>query len=231
MSMLGGLVLVTGAATDLVISVSRSSRSIGDSEIAYFAAETAVERALLAFEKQGASLGALNTASTPLPGNSAANYTTSATMETKAPPDDTRLQAENDASAPLSTSNRLMVLLPQGKTFYFDLATNGAMYPTNMEIDFANGMPATAIVYASGAQSTTAYAGTGGNSKVTVPTLGYTSGTRVKVQNTSSSASANPITIKPTGGDLPIGVLITGVGRYRGVERRIEVFRPNYVIY
>ncbi|OGL85589.1 hypothetical protein A3J36_03205 [Candidatus Uhrbacteria bacterium RIFCSPLOWO2_02_FULL_54_37] len=234
MSLMGGLVLVAGAAADLVITVSRSSRSIGESEIAYFAAETAVERALLAFEKQGATLGALNAGATPLPGNAAATYTTSAAVETRAPKDDTRLSVPQ-ANDPISSANQLTVTLAPGQRLYLDfaidLADSGASYPGTVRIDFPNGRATESIVYSAGAQNETAYAGTGGNNQITVNNPGAAAGTKIKIGSASSNAANASYTIRPNGGDLPIGVVITGVGRYRGAERRIEVFRPNYIIY
>ncbi|MFA4873438.1 MAG: hypothetical protein WC659_05930 [Patescibacteria group bacterium] len=227
LSVLGGLIFVTSAATDMILTVSRSSRSIGDSEIAYFAAETAVERALWQYEKNSASLGALTATATPLPGNPIASYTTSATTENHAPKGNTSLSVSS-VNDPITTSNPLQVTLLPGKVFYLDLATNGAAYPTNVQVTLPTGKPAEVIVTSSNVQTQTDYMGTGIHT-VTVDSPSYTNNTKLKIENTDTTAST--YTITPTGSELPIGVLITGIGRYRGVERRLEVVKPNWVIY
>ncbi|MEW6610897.1 MAG: hypothetical protein AB1352_04735 [Patescibacteria group bacterium] len=226
-SVLGGLIFVTSAATDMILTVSRSSRSIGDSEIAYYAAETAVERALWEYEKDSASLSALTATATPLPGNANASYTTSATTENYAPKGNANLSTSN-LNDPITSSNPLQVTLPPGKSFYLDLAINGAVYPSNIQVTLETGKSAEVIVTSSNVQTQTNYDGVGAPT-VTVNNPSYDNNTKLKIENTASAAST--YTIMPTGGELPIGVLITGVGRYRGVERRLEVVKPNWVIY
>lgn len=235
MSMLGGLVLVAGAAANLIITVTRSSRSIGDSEIAYFAAETAVEKALLKFEKQSAALGALNTSDATLLSNPAAHYTTSAAVETHAPKDDTRLSVPQ-ADNPISDTNQLTITLIPGQRLYMDLSldltSTSFSYPNNIQINFPANRVTNAITYSGGAQEKIDYAGSGTNfSQVTVGSLGVTNKPRLKIESATANTANAAYTITPSGGNLPIGVIITGVGRYHGVERRIEVFRPNYIIY
>lgn len=227
LTMLGGLVLITASAANLVITVSRSSRTIGNSEIAYFAAEAAVERALLEFEKNGASLGALTTGSLTLPSNPAATYTTSATMELFVPPDDTLLDA-SDPTQSIQSSNPLLITLAPNKTFFLDFATNGSTYSSNLNLDIPNGKPATVIIFESNTQTKTNYLGTG-SSIVIANNLAAVNNARLTIKNTDTTASV--FEIKPSTPDLPLGVLITGIGSYRGTERRIEVFRPNYVFY
>ncbi len=227
LSVLGGLIFVTSAATDMILTVSRSSRSIGDSEIAYYAAETAVERALWEYEKDSASLSALTATATPLPGNPTATYTSNATTENYAPKGNAILSVSS-ANDPITTSNPLLVTLPPGKVFYLDMATNGASYPSNVQVTMPTGKPAEVIVTSSNVQTQTNYAGTGSHT-VTVDYPSYTNNTKLKIENTDTTASTYEI--KPTGGELPIGVLITGIGRYHGVERRLEVVKPNWVIY
>ena len=227
LSVLGGLIFVTSAATNMILTVSRSSRSIGDSEIAYFAAETAVERALWQYEENSASLGALTATATPLPGNATASYTASASTENHAPKGNANLSVSS-TNDPITTSNPLQVTLPPGKVFYLNLATNGAAYPSNVQVTLPTGKPAEVIVTSSNVQTQTNYMGQEGHT-VSVGAPSYSNNTKLKIENTDTTAST--YTIMPTGGELPIGVLITGIGRYRGVERRIEVMKPNWVIY
>ncbi len=68
------------------------------------------------------------------------------------------------------------------------------------------------------------------NDKVTlnVPSAG-SNDARFMATNLSSASSA--IELKPTGGNLPLGIIVTGVGSYKNTERKVEVAKPNWVIY
>ena len=132
-TIMGGLLFVTSAAANLIWTVSKSSRSIGESENAYFAALAAVERALYEYEKGSGSVLNLQVATArPLPGNAAATYTTSAVVDAQVPTFTTALTADSNASQPISADNRLNVDIPPGKTFYFNSATAGISYPSNI---------------------------------------------------------------------------------------------------
>jgi len=230
--MLGGLIFVTTAAADLIWTVSRGSRAIGDSESAYFAAQAAVERALLEFEKGSGSLTGLQAPTAiPLPGNPLATYTTSANEDIYAPAYTSDLDAEDDETQPITASNRLLVNVAPGKSFFLNLSTSGAGYPSNVQVNLRTNLTAamTLTVFAQNTQATTTLISRGNQSTVNIPPAA-SNDAKIAIKNPAGNPTAT-VRFSPTGGNLPLGIIITGTGRYRGAERKIEVAKPNWVFY
>ena len=230
-TMMGGLLFVTSAAANLIWTVSKSSRSIGESENAYFAALAAVERALYEYEKGSGSVLNLQVATArPLPGNAAATYTTSAVVDAQAPTFTNALYADDNGKpvSDITTSNRLFVTIPSGKTFFFSLATKGVNYPSNIEIALDSGANVRVTTFALGAQSSQTFTANGDKFTFNIPS---STNNDAKFMATNLSGAVAKIRVKPTGGNLPLGITVTGAGQYKNTLRKVEVEKPNWVFY
>lgn len=222
-TMMGGLLFITSATASMIWTVSKTSRSIGDSEQAYFAALTAVEEALYKYEKDGMALDELQeTQPHAILGN--AFYTTDATVDTYIPSYANYFSVDEETQ-PISNSNSLFVTIPSGKTFYISMAIPGVTYPTQVRFTNETSNDVEITSFANGIQSDQTLTYNGQDHQLNVPA----NGSKIKIKNLTGNNAQ--IEIRPTGGTLPIGIIITGTGTYRNTVRKIEVAKPAWVIY
>jgi len=232
-TMVGGLFFVTSAAVNLIWTVSKSSRTIGESEQAYFAALAAVEQALYEYEKGSGALENMQIPKPPainppaLQGNAAATFTANSVVDYLVPTYTNALTASNNQNLPIDTSNNLNIDVPAGKTFFLNLSTQGVTYPSQIQATLVTGSNITAKSFAQSIQAIQPLNTAGQNHQMNIPL----SNNDAKLLITNSSGATARVQIKPTGGNLPLGIIVTGVGRFKNTERKVEVAKPNWVIY
>lgn len=256
---LANLVLITFVVTDVVLRIGKSSRQISDSEIAYFAAESAIEDAIYQIEhnQDAASLGTLD--------SPAQNYLTYAngTSESYIEPitttpvtciDDTHTtifppnpNAHTDKSCvyaanlsaqdDLTQANPLTIRLKPGKSFIidFNISTPSTLgfYPSALTVDWPGTPTGRVIILTADEQTIT---DTSTQSRINrIPSsgqLGDSPSYRLSIMNTSSGDIT--YTVSPqASGSLPIGIAVTAKGYYDvdKKERIIEVERKSWEIY
>ncbi len=228
------LVAVTGLALIIANSnlvILRVNKSIGGSEKAIYAAETAAEITIFQIEKEGKGLNLPKITDKVMDGDTGVTWSREVIVSYKTPgvcnafvPKP--ICSNNDDN--IRSSNILYVTLNGGQSFQFDLNIAGADYPDRLQISWT-GSGTSVLVYSSAGQ--TEYT----SSPVTIPasgTLDPVLGYRIKITNNSG----NTVTyaLRPQGGattDLPMGLLIRTEGKYQSYIRKLEIVRPAWIIY
>ena len=232
---LSTLMIVSSTIASVVFRVGSFSKSIGTSEIAFLAAETAIERALYQFENGGASIAGLATTGN-LVGISGAGWTTSAWASTTPPLSNSAITATS-ATSPVSSTNPLQITLQPGQAFELDLSLVGIAYPITLNYTWPGGASQQAkIIWNStnGQASTTEEI----SSNVLVPPSGQgqlnpSQNWQVKIINENSPGGENitfPLT-PAVGEDLPMRAVISATGLSQDQAREIQVHRPMWLVY
>ena len=235
---LGTLLIVASTMAGVVLRIGSFSRTIGKSEVALLAAESAVEQGLYVFERGGKTLSSL-TGSGVLTDIPEAAWTLSAWASSTIPLGAAGLSAGSSNEDPISATNPLVVTLSPGQAFELNLDLVGVAYPNQLDINWANDAVNRGKIFW--------YSSTLGNQASTtkslearVPptasglTLNAADSWRSKVVNQNSTGGSNiTFTITPGGSNqpLPLKAVISAHGFYQDQEREIQVERPLWVIY
>lgn len=218
---LSGLLIVGLAASDLVLRASRTSRQIGTSEVAYYAAESAAEIVLYRLEKENTDITTLNDSGALVEVD--AEWTRGVTADTEGP-QTSNVYAESPGV--IDNSNPLKVKLDNGQSFELRLDINGVDYPNNLQIRWSGANGSKVIVY---------------NKTDEEQDVGEHSPVNINVEQSKSyvlrivNASGNNdvvYSIEPGGDDpLPVGLIISTIGKYLEQERRLELDNRKWQIY
>ncbi len=224
------LIITTFALSDVVLRVGRSSRQIGQSEIAYYAAETAVEKALYQIEQNRTVAG--------LDGETGVLAETGADWEREVKPitsltikcgeGEGELHSDEQGicvgvAGDIDDSNPLRVQLNSGSSFQLDLNFQAMAYPDNLQVNWTDPEGKCKLVV-SGNDGHYSY-----SSSQKLYDLGSNLYT-LRLVNDSSSMVTFEL-VPATGASLPIGIKVTGIGKYKGQKRILEVERHNWQIY
>ena len=226
-SILTGTVLVG----DILIRHSQVVKGTEVSEIAYFAAEAAIEKTAYEILKnyEGSS-------SYTLTGSfDNGDYSVGSgdvTVDTNCPNPD----AVECNSGSITGSNPWTISLAAGQSFQLDLDINGATYPTNLNITQNATSTSDLIIYecttdagpprdcpsTSGQQNfDVAFLSPGYDLAISASTRYY----KIRINNLSSSTQT--YTLIPNN-NLPIGINISAKGTYMKYERRIKSNYPKW---
>jgi len=224
---MSSLTVVTFAASDVILRTGKTTREIGESEIAYYAAETAVEAALYEIEQNKTIVGLDGTTGNLTDINSA-TWSVQVNEIISYSIDCATLGANQgicvDTVGDITMSNPLKVLLNPNSSFQLDLSFEGFAFSNILQIRWTGGSDGKVI-----------YTGVSGqfvdlNSPVNLNLLS-TDKYRIRIINEDSSLMTFSLLPNPNGTNLPIGIRTIGTGIYQGQERNIEVTRTNYQIY
>ncbi len=198
---LSSLMVITIVVSKIVLRVGKTSRQIGHSEVAYYAAESAIERILFAIEKE-MDLSNLTTSGS-LTEISDAGWGVEIALE------------ENN--------NPWQINLAAGESFQLDLNTDGLNYPTSIDIDWSSADVSAIVVDPDNSVSPfISY-----NSSFTLNNIS----TDLPVLRIINSGSSSVSVELSSSGTLPSSIIITATGNYLTEERKIEVERDLYQIY
>lgn len=221
---LSSLIVITLAISNIVLRVGRTSRQIGYSEIAYYAAETGVEKALYEIETNRTVVG-LDGDSDNLSEISNASWERTLVEITSYLTDCATLGSNEgvcvDTAGTINSGNPLKINLDADNSFQLDLNFSGLTYPDSITITWS-GTGKIITLDGNGNQNTIEA------SPVTLNSLA-TNLYIVRMVNNDTSQIA--FTITPSVNNLPIGILLTGTGNYQNQQRIIEVERKNWQIY
>ncbi len=228
-------IVVLAAILGLAVSVStvvmrviQSNRSIGVSEIAFYAAEAAAELVVYDIEVNGKRLDIIDVVDEPLDTISGATWSSGVSVQTTVPSicSSSKPKVVCGDSSTVTSANPLSVTLQDGQTFQFDFDLIGAVYPNTVQISWSGGGTRVDIMDGSDLSAET-------SSPVTFPptgTINPNDGDRFRIVN--SSGSEITYTITPSSGQaLPLGIKITTKGRFSESERIVELTRPSWIIY
>lgn len=224
---LSSLTVVTFAISDIVLRTGQSARKIGHSEIAYYAAETAVEKALYEIEKQKTIRG-LDGQIDNLEEITDANWSLSITPLINLTAQCITVGGQEKgcitSSGNITTSNPLTINLNSGSSFQLDLNFQDLL---NLEPGLVENLQISC----------------GNNGEViTLGTNGQTPATPcnspINLNNLDSNlyiirlVNEDNFTLKPLGQkNLPIGISVVGTGNYKDQTRILEMERQNWQIY
>jgi len=222
------LIITTFALSDVVLRVGRSSRQIGQSEIAYYAAETAVEKALYQIEQNKTVAG--------LDGETGVLTETGAEWEREVKPitsltvkcGEGGLHSDEQGICVgtvgnIDNGNSLRVQLNSGSSFQLDLNFQAMAYPDNLQVNWTDPEGKCKLVVL----------GNDGHYSHFSSQMLYDLGSNLytlRLVNDSSSMVTFEL-VPATGASLPIGIKVTGIGKYKGQKRILEVERHNWQIY
>lgn len=199
---LTSLMVMTVAVFDLVFRAGKSSQEIGQSEVAYYAAETAVEKALYEIE-YNRNVSGLDNVSDSLDTVSGASW--------------------ERALEPVVAANPWQVDIAPGESFQLELdfedVSNVLNYPSSLTVNWTGNLKVV-VFDKNNNQSVETSLFTLNN----LATNLYT----IRVVNESGAMAT---LILSSSGDLPMGIRLTGTGSYQGEERVVEVERTNWQIY
>jgi len=217
---LSSLMILTIAISDIVLRVGRSTEQIGQSEKAYFAAETAVEKALYEIEKNN-TISNLDVAMPQTLAQSKASWT--------------RVVAQNNtlsilcssivgepgicvnSSGAITNSNPLHAHLLAGKSFQIDLNFSGMSLPSTLSIAWSG----SGKVIASSATGQSVYT----SSPVSLSNLN----SYLRVVNTDNHLI--DFELKPSTGSFAASIMVTGTGMLSSEKRILQVEKKIWQIY
>lgn len=253
---LANLFVIAFLVADIVIRIGRASSEIGRSEIAYLAAETAVEKAVYQIEAERniSGLGSINSSVNEdmLYADAAwsryvssVNNTLLSCVDSNGrlgyfdnPGDPEALSrsciyAEDISgfnTGAITSTNPLKVRLRPNWSFQLELDINGLSYPSYLAISWNVSNPAGRVIFVEDDEQ--ALINTAASNNWRVPPAGIlNSQQRLRIVN--QSASDVIYTITPSSSNpLPLGILIHASGTYgQEQERILEVERRNWRIY
>ncbi|OIP56175.1 hypothetical protein COU24_00800 [Candidatus Kuenenbacteria bacterium CG10_big_fil_rev_8_21_14_0_10_39_14] len=255
---LTNLMMIALVVSDVILRIGKSSQGISQSEIAYFAAETAIEKAVYQIETShnGSDLG---TSDVPTVGNLsdtlgnwkryiAGIYTTPITcfddqqrVSFPADPatetDKSCVYAADLSQDVINKNNPLKVRLKPGKSFELSLNISTpaslAFYPSAVTIDWPT-HAGKVIILSSDSQEVIDASTTTGSGKIPDSgQLGNSPNYRIRLINNSAADVIYTIAPQAASDSLPTGIAITSQGYYdvNKKERIIIVERKNWEIY
>ena len=201
MLILSSVVVLAVGVSDLVVRTGKNTRQVGLSEIAYYAAETGIEAALYQIE-HSRNVTELDGSSGNLDKISNASWSLELTEST--------------------VSSPYQITLPAGDSYQLELDFNGLEYPTSLTVSWSGGdVGAFSVDDANNIETLTS-----GSVLSSLDTKLYS----FRATNNHASESATLI-LTASGGNLPVGILITATGIYGEQSRVIEVERSNWQVY
>lgn len=232
-------ILVLVAILGLVVTVSnisfritKSNQSINESEKAFFAAETAAELTIYDIVRNNRGLDLPDLVAQPLVGTEGATWDRQVRLATLTPGLCSAPQAKSvctNSSGAVTSGNPLIINLEPGESFEFDLNIATAPYPNQVRINWSGAAQTRVLVSGENIQSIDTV------TNVKVPASGVldpNNDYRIRIINDDSSLVVYDLT--PQGGgtsELPLGLNISATGFFLNTERRLEVFRPSWLIY
>lgn len=225
--LLGTLIIITTSATSLIFALGQTVRGIGDSEKAYYAAETGIEQGLYLVEKQNVTLDAL--AGSGVLSTTGATWTRTAFATYKIPQNHPSVTAASP-TADISDANPLLVTLNANESFQMDLnlVSTSITYSQHLRINWA-GAGATKLIQSDASGQTTS--SILNNQKI--PAIGNIdpiANLRFRLINESGSTIQYMFSPGPSG-TLPMGLVISSIGISNNQERRIEVERKAWLVF
>ena len=252
---LTNLFIISFIVADIVIRISKTGHEIGQSEIAYLAAETAIEKSIYHIEANRNITG-IGTIQSPDEG--ALDYNTNGTWSRYAlastdmrvtcvdsngfitypeedPDDGENSCLYTDNPGDITSDNPLIVHLQDGKSFQLELDIDGLNYPSYLTVSWQNKREGSVIVLDLNEEeeSKQTIYDTNEVKTCTIPQSGVLSASqRFRIINQSGSDMEYSIEPSLSDYSLPVGVLIHSQGNYQNKhERIIEVERRNWLIY
>jgi len=253
------LLAITLIVTDVILRVGKTSQRVGDSEIAYFAAETGIESAIYQIEsnQNAATLGTTDSLSlgtltdvngswqryvepvysiraTCIDDNQHVSFPTDPDLEI----DKSCVYAQDKSQNEINKSNPLTVRLRPGKSFELDFnistPTDLDFYPTAVNINWASAHTGQIIILDESGQSavdTSSVTGTG-----RIPSSGQFGDAptyRLRIMNKSAANMTYVIEPQASNDPLPVGISVTSAGYYQTdqKERIVVAERRNWEIY
>ncbi len=221
------LLIISSILTGTVIvgeTIVRHTQIVKGAEVsekAFFAAETAVEKAIYGVLKNYASVTTVTEGSI-IYGATSATYSASVSIDAENP----------DTGIDITNSDPWIISLETGESFQLNLDLNSTAYPTALRIDRSGDGLGDLIIYqctasSNGCSSTenqifySNFTGQDINLSPSIPINYY----RIRINN---SGGTGTYTLKPTSAALPIGVNITAEGSYGGYERQINDNYPKW---
>lgn len=218
---LASIIILVTAVSDLVVRSSQTAQDIGFSEVAYYAADTAIEKALYVIEREHS---ALNLAATniSLADVSGATWSRQVTALTQ-----TNVACASVTSGLCVNGDQLTVKLAVDKSFQLDLDFSGLDYSTAINFRQNFGVPAALVVLGKDGAQNTFELGPGVEKIIE---LSNTAFVRLINQDTTSSIE---IQLSPSGGsgNIPIGIIVQSTGIYQDQQRQIRMQRLNWQVY
>jgi len=223
---LSSLMVLTVALSAIVLRVGKSTRQIGQSEVAFYAAETAIEKGLYEIEKVHSVENLEVPASQAMP-TSGGQWTRSYSVNTLLDVDCDQLIGEGicvDTVGVITASNPLVVRLNPGNSFQIDMNFIGMNLPNNVQIKEVekNGMGRVIALSSDGVQTSST------DSPVNLHDL---EDKLYLLRLINEDTVSITFTVKPAQGDLPLGIILTGTGVYQQEKRIIEIERKTWQIY
>ena len=235
---LSTLMVVVVAVSEITMTVGKSSREIGQSEIAYFAAESAVERALYPVEKL-LTVDGLNGSGTL--SSSQGSWTRTVTQNTQAPHQcqgTTYNVCVDGSDLNISASNPLKVILADNQSFELDFNVTGCpavgscfLYPDVVNFVWSGVGGRIVARYIDGESNLVQSENV--NLSVQIPSTGTLDPLdNYKIRAINDSGGTLTLTISPSGTSLlPIGLFINVTGKYQEQQRKIELEKRSWLIY
>ena len=255
------LLMITFVVTDTVVRIGRTSRQISQSEIAYFAAETAIERAIFEIENtsNAANLGTLGLPDSgqleitnsswqryiePINSTSVTCVADNQKVTFPADPDSTEALSSSCIYAEdliginqnqISSTNPLKIRLKPGKSFSLNFNISVPLsldfYPDSLSIEWKARHDGKIIILSSTGQVMTDTKGV--RNLQIAPPNGFQHDPTYRIRIINENNKDVTYTITPTfGGSIPLSMLVTAKGFYlEQKERIIAVERKNWEIY
>ncbi|MFH1890917.1 MAG: hypothetical protein ABIJ91_05145 [Candidatus Kuenenbacteria bacterium] len=252
---LSNLFIISFVVADIIIRIGKTGHGIGQSESAYLATETAIEKTIYAIEANR-DITQLGTMANPDTGDmdyTNGSWSRYANVITKLAltcvdgsqkitypaqdPDDGEhscIYSEID-NQDITNSNVFKVHLQDGRSFQLELDITGIDYPNFLTVSWQNKRPGQVIALdlEEDAGNIQTIYDTDGIKQFDLPKSGSLNG-RQRFKITNKSGEDIIYTIKPSLSDyaLPIGILIHTQGEYSNTHERIlEVERRNWQMY
>ncbi len=241
---LANLLMITFVVTDVVLRIGKTSRQISESEIAYLAAESAIEKAIYEIEKNknASNLGTPSSAVSGQFSNTQGNwenyiqpvYLMPVTCVDDAQritfPADPTTQTDksclyaadwDQGDFTLAHNNHLTIRLRPGKSFEidFNISTPSGVnfYPSNFVVSWSPPDPDGKIIVLSATGQITMPTDPN-NRNATFPStpeqLGDSPDYRLRITNTDSTDVTYTINSQSSGEYLPVGIIINSKGYY-----------------
>lgn len=257
---LANLLMITLVVTDVIFRIGKSSREISESEVAYFAAETATERAVYEIEnnQNASSLGTVDSPSqgsldytsgnwqryiepvyqilvTCIDNNQQLSHPADPNTET----DKSCLYAKDLSQNNLTKANPLKLRLKPGKSFEFNLnisvPSDINFYPSAVTIDWDSVFPGRVIILSADGQQIIDTNTTTGTGKIpSSGQLGSSPDYRIRITNNGTSDVIFTIAPNAASDNLAVGITVTSKGYYDVIdskERIVAMEKKNWEIY
>ncbi|HPI66964.1 MAG TPA: hypothetical protein PKZ16_00195 [bacterium] len=223
---LSSLMVLTVALSAIVLRVGRSTRQIGQSEVAFYAAETAIEKGLYEIEKNH-SVENLDVATPQTMTTSDGQWTRSYSVNRLLDVDCDQLSGEGicvDVVGEITASNPLVVKLSPGNSFQIDMNFVGMNLPNNVQIQEVekDGIGKVIALSSDGIQTSSS------DSPVNLHDL---EDKLYLLRLVNEDTQMITFRVKPAQGNLPLGIILTGTGIYQQETRIIEIERKTWQIY